>query len=783
MSKELREHLADKEWRVNNLYKIVNKKKELVTFKRNQAQTHFNEHKAKRNIILKSRQLGFCLHPNTRVLTADLKWVKIKDIEPNTEIVAVDEQTGTRGIGRKMKTAIVEKVVKVNRIAFRITLDDGRKLICTGQHPWLTRKKGSDCKWRAIENRDGLQGRIKIGTHIRWITKPWDNEHNYEDGWFGGILDGEGSISKRNVSSGISTCQRAGDVWNRMVEYAEDNNYNYRIEVDKRKPNKDKPSKLGTKDVYKIQFGRMDEQFRLLGITRPSRFLNSRFWEGRQLPGKKTGIGWSKVAKIEELGKRNMIDLQTSSGTYIAEGFVSHNTTDESIDGIDDVLWNENFKALFLSYDKDSATEIFDDKIKMAWDNYDFKLKAAYNIDTDSKNKLKFGFGNNSSSSIIVRNRGRSGTFNRVHISEFGKICKESPGKAKEIIAGTIPAVPLNGRVDIESTAEGEEGHFYNMFWDAWNRGEPTTDLEFKSHFYNWTWDIDEIETLKLIYVADMLCMRKFLKIQKDNEFSDREISYYYQKWLSLNKDWKILKQEYPITPEEAFETSGVKFFDRDKLKEQKTRVGVPVGDWIYYNDYIPGHIYAGGCDVAEGVEQDSSTIVIMDFSLLRPEVVAIYKSNKIEPDTFAYEVKAGGTRYGNCLMAVERNNHGHTTLATLKGIYFNIFEEIKYDKFSDKHTNKLGWHTNLASKPKMLSELKTAVNDEIINLISKELIAECITYDKEDINVVRFDAEKTRHWDLLIGLAICFQMKEYAFDNNIIEEDDEEVLDPFTLM
>lgn len=56
---------------------------------------------------------------------------------------------------------------------------------------------------------------------------------------------------------------------------------------------------------------------------------------------------------------------------------------------------------------------------------------------------------------MTVSNSGRSGTHNRVHVSEFAKLCAKYPAKADEIITGTIPSVPANGRMDIESTAEG----------------------------------------------------------------------------------------------------------------------------------------------------------------------------------------------------------------------------------------------------------------------------------------------------------------------------------------
>ena len=57
----------------------------------------------------------------------------------------------------------------------------------------------------------------------------------------------------------------------------------------------------------------------------------------------------------------------------------------------------------------------------------------------------------------------RSGTIHRLHISEFGKICAKYPDKAKEVITGSIPAVPKSGILIIESTAEGRDGEFYDI--------------------------------------------------------------------------------------------------------------------------------------------------------------------------------------------------------------------------------------------------------------------------------------------------------------------------------
>src|SRR3990167_4443500 len=51
--------LLNKQWRMNNLYKIRDKKKNLIKFRRNRVQQDFNQNRWSRNLILKSLQLGF----------------------------------------------------------------------------------------------------------------------------------------------------------------------------------------------------------------------------------------------------------------------------------------------------------------------------------------------------------------------------------------------------------------------------------------------------------------------------------------------------------------------------------------------------------------------------------------------------------------------------------------------------------------------------------------------------------------------------------------------------
>lgn len=423
-------------------------------------------------------------------------------------------------------------------------------------------------------------------------------------------------------------------------------------------------------------------------------------------------------------------------------------TTEEVIDTLDDVLFTRNFDSLFIAQDLDTAKDIFNNKVVLAWENFCFQ--DYYLIDRNSARRLKFGFGGGLYSSITVDSTGRSGTFQRLHITEFARLCKMFPDKAKEVLEGSIPSVPIGGRVDIESTASGSDGRFYDLFWEAWEKKDYNLQhSEFKAHFYNWLYD-EEIDKIKTIDVPT-----EFRAYQNDHKLNDFQISFYYLKWLSLNKDWQALKTEYPTTPFEAFESSGNKLFDAVKVSLTKIENGERQGDWIFYEPPKLGHRYAIGADVGEGVGRDSSAATLWDFTPIKPRVAAEYKNNKVPPDLFAYELKTAGERYYNALIAVERNNHGHTTLSKLREIYpeRQIYKDDK-DKF--------GWDTNLVTKPKMMYDFSTAINNEWVEIPSKVIQSEARRYDKEHLRMKKGD-DTTQHYDLLIATAIGFQMKDFA--------------------
>ncbi len=435
---------------------------------------------------------------------------------------------------------------------------------------------------------------------------------------------------------------------------------------------------------------------------------------------------------------------------------------------LDKVLFSRNSNCLMISYNKESAEDLFQ-RIYFAWNNMPEELKSLWTVDTKRKNQLTFGFGDGSVSTLAVRQSGRSGNYDEIHVSELAKLSRLYPNRANEIVQGTFNASGINTNITVESTPEGV-GVFQDMFWNGWNK-KPSA-MTFKSYFYNWQWERDEIREIGRMDIDVGDEVREYQKkhnerAEKDKSFkkiTEREIKYLQVKFSQNNENWKRMRQEFPTTVEEAFMEAGNLLFYSEDVARQNVFVKRPTerGLWKIYEEEDIKSSYTLSCDVAEGVGQDASTVVIIKWSSEKPKVVATFADNHISPDMFAFEIKKYATRYNNALVAVERNNHGLATIVKLKDIYGNIYKEEHIGKTKRGLTGKYGWHTNLATKPKMLYDLSEALEDDLIEIPSMDILNELRTYNKEDLTTTKFNDEQTRHWDLLIALAIGWQMRTH---------------------
>lgn len=212
------------------------------------------------------------------------------------------------------------------------------------------------------------------------------------------------------------------------------------------------------------------------------------------------------------------------------------------------------------------------------------------------------------------------------------------------------------------------------------------------------------------------------------------------------------------------------KFFDLDTIEDQMKGVKDPTRESAgvkYWADYLPHHRYGMGADTSEGVGRDAATFVLFDFTT--GEVVSTYINNRIAPDLLGYELARVGNEYGNCLIAPERNNTGHATLAAMKD-YPRLFRDMAWGTVDERETVRYGWHTNAKTKPTMLYDFKKAFNDGLIKIYDIDLLREMKTFSVADM--MDEDSQlATRHFDLLMAACIAWQMNRHS-SPSVIDDD-----------
>lgn len=225
---------------------------------------------------------------------------------------------------------------------------------------------------------------------------------------------------------------------------------------------------------------------------------------------------------------------------------------------LDHALFNANSFCGIIAQDRETAEELFLNKVKFAYDNLPPALKAEFPLKSCNKSKIHFAHNN---SSIRVATSVRSGTIHRLHISEFGKIGAKYPEKAAEVITGSIPAVPKNGIVVVESTAEGMDGEFFKMCQKAQAHLDAKKTLtlrDYRMHFFPWWKEPNYRMPVEGVIVTpeDNEYFAQVEAAMKTTLDPEQRAWYVATKNSEFSGDEQKMWREYPSTHLEPFKVS-----------------------------------------------------------------------------------------------------------------------------------------------------------------------------------------------------------------------------------
>ncbi len=239
----------------------------------------------------------------------------------------------------------------------------------------------------------------------------------------------------------------------------------------------------------------------------------------------------------------------------------------------------------------------------------------------------------------------------------------------------------------------------------------------------------------------------------------------------STDQKRKDFPQEFPEDPRTCFLTSGISYFDMIVVDELiRTLDGTPGavrelegGKEIIWEPPQPGLEYVAGVDTSEGIKGcDPNGIGIMERKTGR-QVCSVH--GLFDPDDLGDLAIKYALLYNRALTGVERNNHGHAVLRRIrsKGHGASQYEGgwLYYHSPSNSKDNaKMGWPTDQITRPVMISDLRSAVNDKAIPIRDLEMLYECRTFRKQANG--KWEHDSGKHDDSIMKWAIALQMRAH---------------------
>ena len=340
-------------------------------------------------------------------------------------------------------------------------------------------------------------------------------------------------------------------------------------------------------------------------------------------------------------------------------------------------------------------------------------------------------------------NAGRGLTINHLHCSEVSRWTGDGDAQLARL-AGLRAAVPPRGEIVLESTPNGAGG----LFYDEWRRAAETG---YTQHFFPWF-----LEPSYAIGSSDQRVSGSAEKLTDD----ERElIERHALSWPQIrfrrairSSFRQLAAQEFAEDAESCFLASGECVFDVEII-EERLRSLPPATETrdngrlaIYWPPrkarYIVAVDPAGG-----GADGDYACAQVIDS---RSGLQCAELQGHFPPRELAARVAALAREYGNALVAVERNNHGHAVLAYLTAVerYENLYER----------NGQLGWLTSSVTRPEMIERFAAALTTQPQLFWSERLLRECRTFIRRADGTPA--AAPGAHDDCILALAIALSVR-----------------------
>jgi len=409
-------------------------------------------------------------------------------------------------------------------------------------------------------------------------------------------------------------------------------------------------------------------------------------------------------------------------------------TTNEILKMFDNTVFNRNVTNTILAHENDAIKKIFR-VVRRAYKYLHPSFKPRLSRGGGSKYEMYFP---DTNSLIYCDLESRGDTINWLH-------CSEAAFMDEERFISTSQAVPLDGRITLESTANG----IGNFFYETWVDPEST----YKKFFFPWF--IQKEYRIETDQITELNTQEKKLNKYAYKHYglllSQAQIEFRRQKKKDLRDKFA---QEYPEDDASCFLMSGRIVCDGqiitqliNDLPEPKTII-----DQLTVFDLPENGIdYIIAADTAQGLAGGDFCAATV-INVQNQSEAAFYHS-KVKPIQFARDLfdichyYSKGNR--RPLLVVEKNNHGHAVLQEL-------FDHKRYPNLYHEKEGEPGWLTTSINRPIMLNQFIDAVEDGFLEIRSKVTLREMLTLVNKNGKIQAADG---KHDDGVMATAIGLQV------------------------
>lgn len=468
------------------------------------------------------------------------------------------------------------------------------------------------------------------------------------------------------------------------------------------------------------------------------------------------------------ISKPRQAGVSTTTAAYLAikAGFADEDNPEAIL-----ILANKQDMAFeFLAKIKDFLLQL----PRWVWGSeyYGSEENEAKNIFKKSESKKELKLPNNSRIKAVATSKDALRGFTPTYL-----IMDEAAfiDNGNIVFGAALTALGTGGRATLISTPNGMDSLYYKTYEQSQSGDNDFNIVEMK-----WYEDLRYNKDLRWLKGDEVIKEVEFTfdsYTQKIKDGYKPTSSWYEEMCRGMNNDERMIAQELDV----SFIGSGGNVIKEEYIKYQEDNNVIPPvltfgaeGEIWVWEEPVEDHQYIMGVDVSRGDGEDSSTMVIVDFTTMTQ--VMEYKG-KLQPDLLAQLVEEWGNRYKAYTVVDITGSHGvPTVLKLLEFEYKRLHYESTNGKILSEKQKELKIKTVKANKGDkipgfsmgnvrlpLISNLEEKVRTNAIKIRSRRLTSEMKTFVYKNGRPDHMDGY---HDDLIMAIGMCLWVVEHSFKN-----------------